>query len=459
MITAIRKDSAAIVGNADSPANLSLLFNRLCKGVDEPDTDNKKNSCTQDTIDTLVKGYSKTSNTLYKKAFKDWRASRENDENSISFTMETTAPLIVGKGDQNIHEFGITMQHPWGVPVIPGSAIKGVLSMFAHENGDENWQKSSLLVPPVPSGDYSLIMFGGEDLKGNPHAGSLDFMDAWWIPEGGQDAARKPFIEDITTVHNRQYYQEKEDAFPDGMENPLPVSFIVVRPGTKFFFSIRGAALWCELAKEMLIDAGRKYGFGAKTRVGYGRFSYIKSIDEIKKMLPGMSNAKLLEIYENLKIIDKEKLNDAFRKQAHSRDYCEELDKFFKEYRPALSMLRELEEKRNGSDSDIKNILKKFKKVFQKADIDRMDKDVQEIFKICVLFASEKKIPEDSWIWKKFAPTAEELIAGKNGDEILTLIEKIPEYPHLSSADFKKAISEADLLDDDDKELLLDELS
>lgn len=394
----IRKDIERY--DLKNPSNLSLLYNRLCPKIDEEGEHSFK-----DLRSKMRFGYS-TGDTLpiYKAALKNWRKTMESDPDTTCFEMKTISPLVIGMGDQNVHEFGIALQLPWGTPVIPGTSIKGVLSSFAHRHGGSDWNKGSLsyknnAISPF-SGKYALVMFGGNDESEESFAGCLDFFDAWWVPGRKQG---KPFAEDIINVHNRSYYQGQNDRFPDGMDNPLPNKFVVVKPGEKFFFAIKGAASWRNLAKEMLISAAKENGFGAKTRVGYGRLEYCKGVSDIIDDLPDMDDEKLAEVFEKNK--GNAKLKEAFAEQARRRKYSPVLRKLFMNFRPAacfLDDIRKVGMKRELTWKDVRNIHENYRKALKKIVIDKNDPDVRAIYEECKNCA-----PKDfkgTW-FEKFVPS------------------------------------------------------
>jgi len=458
MIQAVRQSVDTILagsGNTAAPANLSLLFNRLCRKIDEPRR--KEKTGREQTIANLVKGYPQESYKLYKNAFRRWRHSREQDDLTLSFVMRTTSPMVVGMGDQNVHEFGISLQLPWGTPMIPGSAVKGMLSTFAHEKGSKkDWEKSGFLGPNTFAGQHSLIMFGGTDEQGKAHAGCLDFLDCWWVPRTGKT---KPFAKDIITVHNPGYYRGQENHWPDGTGDPNPVNFIVIQPGEEFFFAIRGVRAWCELARDMLKDAACEYGFGAKTRVGYGRMQYKPGPDEIAGDLSSMTDDELQKVFAQHQ--NDRSLASAFRKEADARQYNSNLEKFFRKFRPALVFLenlRNIVRKPDCSWRDISNEYQNFRKnpCFSRDAIDTTDPDIQEIYKLCEPYISDD-LPKDTWIFR-FAPAPVDLIQGRDFTFYCDLIEKYKDESPLSLQDIRTAIASSNL-SDDDEELLDDEIN
>jgi len=316
MFQAIRQSVETLLPQAQ-PENKALLFNRLCRGVDDSSKDERTQK--ESALQGLLSSYSPDTITLYKRAFKEWQSFLVGQPDILYFVMKLTSPMIVGKGDQNVHEFGMTLQAPWGTPVIPGSAIKGVLSTFAHDQGGADWQKGVL---SSFAGQLSLIMFGGDNEQKKSFAGALDFLDAWWLPESGT-----PFANDIITVHNSSWYQAGDNPaqnnWPDGMDSPIPNHFAVIAKGESFLFAIRGVESWRELAKKMLVKAASLYGFGAKTRVGYGRLGYIQSDRDIIQSLPEKDDKELSSLFKTYGI--KRELTDEFRQgfqvEANRREY------------------------------------------------------------------------------------------------------------------------------------------
>ncbi|MBC2712024.1 MAG: hypothetical protein HGJ94_13885, partial [Desulfosarcina sp.] len=242
----------------------------------------------------------------------------------------------------------------------------------------------------------------------------------------------------------RTYYQG-EDRFPDGMDNPIPNKFVVIKPGERFLFAIRGSASWRGLAKEMLILAADEYGFGAKTRVGYGRLTYCKNAEDLRLEIPEAGDKALVEIYKVHK--GNAQLHDTFRAETEKRFYCPELDLLFRKYKPACCFLADLEDKHPEQWRDVKKIHDQHKKMLKNAPIDPVDPVIQEIFERCRPLAPENIPP---W-FQAFAPTPAHYIAGKTAIEIQNFLEKYRKnWPPL--ADFKQAIETAMHLSDEDKE-------
>jgi hypothetical protein len=154
----------------------------------------------------------------------------------------------VGLGQQTPLEVGFSFHHLWGVPVVPGSALKG-LSLAAARERD------------ATSADLGRV-FGTQN-----RAGTVDFLDA--LPEKAQ------LDIDILNPHYPDYYAENTDYARDD-EKTNPVKFPAVPQGTAFRFDLVGRSN-CEpvdldQAQRWLRIGLTELGAGAKTAAGYGLF-------------------------------------------------------------------------------------------------------------------------------------------------------------------------------------------
>src|SRR5437660_6750837 len=67
---------------------------------------------------------------IYKRAF-DRRL--ELLQTSVQMLLSVQGRLIVGLGGENILETGITLHHTYGVPMIPGTALKGLAAHYCDQ--------------------------------------------------------------------------------------------------------------------------------------------------------------------------------------------------------------------------------------------------------------------------------------------------------------------------------------
>jgi CRISPR-associated protein Cmr6 len=106
--------------------------------------------------------------------------------------------------------------------------------------------------------------------EGAARRGCVEFHDALYVPGS---AGHKPFARDVLTVHQKRYYDSREDSkeWPSDWDSPNPVGFLTVRPGTRFLLVLTGPGEWTGLAMTLLLEALAAWGIGGKTSTGYGR--------------------------------------------------------------------------------------------------------------------------------------------------------------------------------------------
>jgi len=161
--------------------------------------------------------------------------------------------FVVGLGAVHVLETGITLHRIFGLPIIPGSALKGAALAYAK------------LMEGRPDNDADLIaVFGTTE-----QAGNIIFLDA--IP-----LEIPNFQLDIMNPHYPKYYRTQGQSPPADWESPTPVFFLTVSE-TPYNFAIaarneRGNKLF-GLAEKWLKGALRELGIGAKTSADYGYWS------------------------------------------------------------------------------------------------------------------------------------------------------------------------------------------
>lgn len=188
----------------------------------------------------------------YRAAFERYKAAVANH---VQVSLELAAPLAVGLGTASPLEVGLATLHTFGMPVIPGSAVKGVCCDAA-----EALRKSGQITD-----DQLAAVFGNQK-----RAGMAVFFDAWYDPSSVEG---KPFHRDVVTVHHPGYYQ-KHDNWPSDFDDPTPVPFIVVKPKAKFLFAVQPPNPdWADWMKNLLVHAMTTHGVGGKINAGYGWFS------------------------------------------------------------------------------------------------------------------------------------------------------------------------------------------
>ncbi|WP_297853147.1 type III-B CRISPR module RAMP protein Cmr6 [Meiothermus sp.] len=217
---------------------------------------------------------------MYKLAFGRWRESLKD---AVWLEATTKTPLAIGLGNASPIENGLAIHHTYGVPYLPGSALKGLLRRVAERFGLSEQEKAVLLGEgPDPK----------QKKQGN--AAYLVYWDGWL-----ELACTQPFQFDVITVHHREYYGKKGAVWPTDFDDPNPVAFLSVRPGVKFWIPItcpaQDAQDWPYKAAEMLAWGLENLGLGGKTNAGYGYFTcdFGKSAEEEARERE--ESAKLLE--------------------------------------------------------------------------------------------------------------------------------------------------------------------
>ncbi len=189
--------------------------------------------------------------SFYQRSFDRWQRVLQQLDARME-KGEVLGRMVVGLGANSVLENAISLHHTYGLPFIPGSALKGLASSYAHlrlENAA--WNKG---------GEAHRILFGD-----TTSAGYVTFFDALYIPK----SAKRGFLwPDVITVHHRDYYQ-KEGVAPADWDSPTIIPFISATG--KYLIALAGPEAWVGKAFEILGLALLEFGVGAKTSSGYGR--------------------------------------------------------------------------------------------------------------------------------------------------------------------------------------------
>jgi CRISPR-associated protein Cmr6 len=199
---------------------------------------------------------------LYQAAFERWKTSLSE---ATTKELHVQGRLIVGLGGDNVMETGITLHHTYGVPCIPGSALKGLAAHYCNTvwgEADDRWKKDT--------GEYHKTLFGDQD-----SAGHILFHDAWITPDSLQSDGKSGLAADVMTPHHQKYYME--GAPPTDFDDPNPVTFLSVTGSFLVALSCDVSTeegnKWASLALNLLKEALREWGIGGKTSSGYGRLA------------------------------------------------------------------------------------------------------------------------------------------------------------------------------------------
>jgi CRISPR-associated protein Cmr6 len=196
---------------------------------------------------------------LYRIAFDRWSASLPSDPAPAD--LATTGRLIVGLGSENVLETGIRLHHTYGMPIIPGSALKGLAAHYC----DQVWGPTDRRFRRE-TGPFHHLLFGTTD-----DSGCITFHDAWLTPD-----SPNPLVLDVMTPHHPKWLDGS--VAPTDFDSPTPVPFLSVVGTFRVAVSWNGpdcdkAKTWTELACSLLGDALNDWGIGGKTTSGYGRLT------------------------------------------------------------------------------------------------------------------------------------------------------------------------------------------
>ncbi len=222
---------------------------------------------------------------LTQAAYSRWYAMMSALE-ATRFNTNLAWRMVVGLGGEGVLETDITLHHLYGIPVIPGSALKGLTRAFVSEEYTEYYISEE---PPRASKnikeDHPEIkrIFGTQTV-----AGTVCFFDA--MPLYGQ----AQFVVDIMNPHYPDYYNSLKSSKPTPPTNdqpPNPITYLTVT-NTTYTFALAPRnpndgkhKADVKLVKDWLLEALQKYGVGGKTSAGYGYFKEIRDGQETSSVV------------------------------------------------------------------------------------------------------------------------------------------------------------------------------
>ncbi len=225
---------------------------------------------------------------------------------ATSFTCTTIGPLTLHLARASALENAGLCLHPlYGFAYLPATGLKGMARAYAEtvwlkglppEDQIEGWRQietvfgwapgSDLLAPGMPK-PWRPDGVPGHSKEDASCSGCIVFHDAWPL--------RWPkLLVDIVNNHHPDYYQAgpKDNGHPPGdWEDPVPVYFLAVGPGTAFSFAVTKRRdnvdeKLLELAGQWLLGALCHLGAGAKTAAGYGAFKPEADSKTVKQAQP-----------------------------------------------------------------------------------------------------------------------------------------------------------------------------
>jgi CRISPR type III-B/RAMP module RAMP protein Cmr6 len=213
-------------------------------------------------LQSLVRG-NHVDPALAESAYRRWYSMIEAIK-ATTFQAALDWRMVVGLGGESVLETDITLHHLYGIPFIPGSALKGLTRSYVTSEIDEYKSEKE-------ENDHKDVqrIFGMQK-----QAGTVIFFDA--MPAGGNAALAL----DIMNPHYPDYYGGTK--LPTNDQNPVPITFLTVT-STTFTFALAPRAAFDEEQRKRheedvkqvgiwLRKALEEYGIGGKTSAGYGYF-------------------------------------------------------------------------------------------------------------------------------------------------------------------------------------------
>ncbi len=209
----------------------------------------------------------------------------------VTFEATLGSRMMVNLAGGVVENAGIALDRCFGLPLIPGSALKGISRVQAlweiyEAKGEEKLRLLRIAM--------LLLGYGAHDLRGDfgwaggaQHAaeiaeevGALDFKGcACFLP--AYPTTIPTLVVDMVNPHYPDYYAARRQHAEDN-ESPIPNYFPAVEAGSAFGFAVLlnrvppvaklAATDLLKQAKEWLERAVTRKGVGAKTAAGYGWF-------------------------------------------------------------------------------------------------------------------------------------------------------------------------------------------
>jgi CRISPR-associated protein Cmr6 len=213
--------------------------------------------------------------------------------------------IVIGLGNASVYNNGFTFHPVFGIPYLPGQAVKGIIRSFVIR---ELFKKDEKLAEKDPIFCY-LFGCSENSYDKTPRKGKINFMDAFPVNEF-------QVVADIMNPHYGDYYGDDTNTIqPSDDKNPVPIFFLSLKEAEFSFMlylnqqddvPLDSLEFFANEKKEVkkkykdfkssieefrtnqppalllekLMELSLKYqGIGGKTAVGYGRLFEMKKID------------------------------------------------------------------------------------------------------------------------------------------------------------------------------------
>lgn len=182
----------------------------------------------------------------------------------------------ISEGENSDYQLGFFFDHTLGIPIIPGSTVKGVLKNVFPKSRTEKWKEklnyiNDLVKKELEATDEVISESNWEEIffeNGNVFFHAFPIA----INENNVGDEKKILTDDAITPHH--------PGDPDALfKEPIPLKFIKIPAGVTFKFQFRitdynkdgiklSSGNILNVFKQILLD----FGICAKRNIGYGHF-------------------------------------------------------------------------------------------------------------------------------------------------------------------------------------------
>ncbi|GAC41922.1 type III-B CRISPR module RAMP protein Cmr6 [Paenibacillus popilliae] len=191
------------------------------------------------------------------------------------FIMNCHTPLVIGQGEASVLETFLTLHRIYGVPYLPGTAVKGAAAHFCHRFGDKDARFRE-------GGEIYSLLFGSQEQQA-----LITYHDAFPTVDSVGSAIRL----DVMTPHHQQYNQmvagqtlPGQAQAPRDDDSPIPIPFLAVSADFRLALTCRSNdpvdKKWLEIAGKIVSEALQQEGLGGKTNAGYGQLRLLTWDDD-----------------------------------------------------------------------------------------------------------------------------------------------------------------------------------
>lgn len=227
--------------------------------------------------DSIVKEIKKRNAVLCTQDYKSFDSPiKKNSQVNAKFQLKIAYPgLVTGIGInheakiEGEFKLGVHFDYTWGMPVVYGSSVKGVLRAYFEDFYQEDQAKPR-------SKDLFDDIFEGRDVaKEHQLKDSKKYYKSIYNRDIFFDAV-------IVRADKKGRILCSDSITPHGdnpLKNPTPLTFLKIAPGCSMEFrfklvdsEIDGEKFTADQKKALFEEIIQTVGIGAKTNVGYGQF-------------------------------------------------------------------------------------------------------------------------------------------------------------------------------------------